>query len=288
MIPPLLLKHKVHMRRPPRMPAQLPEQLAHRPVVRDSITDGLEALEPKPPVLVAHHDAPLARALAPLVLHVVVPRAVRLPNVHLDAGHRSPPRVLNCAHGQHRLPRRVRRHGAAVRQHRRVVRVERPEHGALGAERRLGVVDVVDEEREAEDVGEEDEFLRCRDGRLGTAEMGSGGGRGRGPYIAHIVRDVPARNEEADAGHPLVGAKACLARKVVEVCHQARHEVGEARIGRLRVDADGIGRDVVDCKVEERRRIGRGRGLLRCHGAFSFLSVEGMGCCCRRGMPPVG
>lgn len=164
------------------MPAQLPEQLAHRPVVRDSITDGLEALEPKPPVLVAHHDAPLARALAPLVLHVVVPRAVRLPNVHLDAGHRPPPRVLDRAHGQHRLPRRVRRHGAAVRQHRRVMRVEGPEHGALGAERRLGVVDVVDEEREAEDVGEEDEFLRCRDGRLGTAEMGSGGGGGGGVH----------------------------------------------------------------------------------------------------------
>lgn len=163
------------MRRPPRVPAQLPQQLPHRPVVRNGVADGLEALEPKPPLLVAHHDAPLARALAPGVLHVVVPRAVRLPNVHLDAGHRPPPRVLDRAHGQHRLPRRVRRHGAPVGQHRRVVRVKGPEHGALGAERRFGVVDVVDEERQAKDVGEEDEFLRCRGGWSVTAEAALGG-----------------------------------------------------------------------------------------------------------------
>ena len=133
MIPPLLLKHKVHMRRPPRVPAQLPQQLAHGPVVRDGVAHGLEALEPEAPRLVAHHDAPLARALALGVLHVVVPRAVRLPNVHLDAGHRLPSHVLDRAHGQHRLPGRVRRHGAPVGQHRGVVRVEGPEHGALCA-----------------------------------------------------------------------------------------------------------------------------------------------------------
>lgn len=39
------------------------------------------------------------------------------------------------------------------------MRVEGPEDGAFGAGGRFGVVDGVDEEGEAEDVGEEDEFL---------------------------------------------------------------------------------------------------------------------------------
>jgi len=40
------------------------------------------------------------------------------------------------------------------------VRVEGPQDGALGGAGGLGVVDGVDEEGEAENVGEEDEFLR--------------------------------------------------------------------------------------------------------------------------------
>jgi hypothetical protein len=45
----------------------------------------------------------------------------------------------------------------------RVVRVVRAEHGAFGGGGRLGVVYRVDEEREAESVGEEDEFLRSQE-----------------------------------------------------------------------------------------------------------------------------
>lgn len=37
--------------------------------------------------------------------------------------------------------------------------MEGAENGSLGATGKCGVVDVVDEEGEAEDVGEEDEFL---------------------------------------------------------------------------------------------------------------------------------
>jgi hypothetical protein len=39
------------------------------------------------------------------------------------------------------------------------VRVEGPEDGAFGAGGGFGVVDCVDEEGEAEDIGEENEFL---------------------------------------------------------------------------------------------------------------------------------
>lgn len=41
-----------------------------------------------------------------------------------------------------------------------VMRVEWPQHGALSAGWWLGVVDVVDQKGEAEDVGKEDEFLQ--------------------------------------------------------------------------------------------------------------------------------
>lgn len=39
------------------------------------------------------------------------------------------------------------------------MRVERAQHGAFSGVGRLRVVDIVDEERETQDIGEEDEFL---------------------------------------------------------------------------------------------------------------------------------
>lgn len=157
-----LVKHKVQMRRPPAVPAEAVEQLADGPVVRDGVADGLDGLEPEDAVGVALHDAALAGALvvAVIVLHVVVSAGVRLPDVDLDALDRAALRVLDGAHAQHRLALGVLGHGAAVGHGRRVVRVERPQHRALGRRRRLRVVDAVDEQREAEDVGEEDELLR--------------------------------------------------------------------------------------------------------------------------------
>ena len=72
LIPPLLPKHKVNVRRPPAVAVQQLQQLADRPVVRDRIADGLDALEPEAALLVADHDAPLAGRVAVRVLHVVV------------------------------------------------------------------------------------------------------------------------------------------------------------------------------------------------------------------------
>ena len=77
----------------------------------------------------------------------------------MDARDRVAVRVLDGAEREHGLAFGVRGHAGAVGQDGRVVRVEGPQHGALGAPLGFGVVDAVDEEGEAEDVGEEDEFL---------------------------------------------------------------------------------------------------------------------------------
>ncbi|KAK4674410.1 hypothetical protein QC763_0024040 [Podospora pseudopauciseta] len=90
-----------------------------------------------------------------------MPAAVRLPDINLDALNGVPSRVSDGTNGKHRLTRRVGGHRGAVLEEGRIVGVEGAEDGALGRAGGFGVVDVVEEEGEAEGVGEEDEFL-CR------------------------------------------------------------------------------------------------------------------------------
>jgi hypothetical protein len=72
-------------------------------------------------------------------------------------------------------------------------------------------------------------------------------------YVADVAADLAAADEEVEGCHPLVGAKARLAREVMEVGDKAGHEVGEACVAALGVDAVGVGGDVVDCEVLEGR-----------------------------------
>ncbi len=72
MIPPLLCKHEMHVRRPPRMAMQLLQQLPDRPIMRDGIADGRNRLEPKDALFVGLHDSSSVGRLAVCVLHVVV------------------------------------------------------------------------------------------------------------------------------------------------------------------------------------------------------------------------
>lgn len=119
------------------------------------------------------------------------------------------------------------------------------------------MVDAVDQEGQPQHVREEDEFLDKANSRVSyshtifqyfrTATPG-------GTYIPHIATDLAARDEEGQTSHPLVGAEAGLARKIVQVGDQPRHDVLEASIAALGVDADCVGRDIVDGEVEERRR----------------------------------
>lgn len=56
MIPSLLLKHEMHMSRPPRMPLQQFQQLPHWPIMGDGVADWYNCLEPELAIFVARHD----------------------------------------------------------------------------------------------------------------------------------------------------------------------------------------------------------------------------------------
>lgn len=108
------------------------QELPHRPVVRDGVTHGLYALEPEPALGVRYHDAPLAGLIPALMLHVVVARAVRLPDVDLDAFHRAALGVLDGAEAEEGLALRVMGHLLAVGEGRGIVGVEGAQDRALG------------------------------------------------------------------------------------------------------------------------------------------------------------
>lgn len=128
------------------------QQLADRPIVRNRITHRLNSLEPELTIGVALHDAALAWPLPIRVLHVVVARRVRLPNVDPDVGDGVAARVADRAENQHRLAGRVGRHACARGDGGCVVRVEGAQDGSFGARGGFGVVDGVYEERKTKDI----------------------------------------------------------------------------------------------------------------------------------------
>ena len=94
----------------------------------------------------------------------------------------------------------------------RVVRVEGPQDGPLGAVAGFGVVDRVDQQTESEDVGEQDEFL------------------------SGVGADLAGGSEKVDAGHPFRGGKAGFQGEGVEVGDEPFEDVFHAGVGVLRVD----------------------------------------------------
>jgi len=68
-------------------------------------------------------------------------------------------------------------------------------------------------------------------------------------YMPHIATDLPTLHQKVQRRHPFLGADACLPREVVQVRDQSLHHVRQASVAALRVDADGIRRDIVDCQV---------------------------------------
>jgi hypothetical protein len=138
------------------------------------------------------------------------------------------------------------------------------------------VVDGVDEEGEAEDVGEEDEFL-CFPSIskhihlplplylhiLHSKEVST--------YLSHIRTSLPHTRQEPYPRHPLLKAEPRLARKVVQVRDKALHDVLEAWVGALRVYAVHVLGDVFDCEVFEDGDRGLG-ALVGGHGE-GFMMV---------------
>ncbi|EDN05732.1 conserved hypothetical protein [Histoplasma mississippiense (nom. inval.)] len=196
----------MHMRRPIRVPPHLAQKPPDGSIVRNRIRHGLDGPEPKPaPRVRIHHPAPihgpspglplplpLPLSLPARILHIIVPATVRLPDIDPDALQRAARQVAHAADNQQRLAGSVAREQAAIGDGGCVVRVERAEHGALGGAGGFRVVDGVDQQREAEDVGEEDELVALR-----------------GADLARL-------DEEGERGRPLGGRQAGFAGEVVQ------------------------------------------------------------------------
>lgn len=227
------------------MPLEPAQQLAHRPVVGDRIRHRDDGLEVEHAVAVGLEHGAAVGSGALRVLHVVEALGVRLPHVDGDVRDGAAPGVLDGAQDEQRLAVGVARDLPAGRQVVRLERVEGPEDRALGRAGRLGVVDAVDQQRQAQDVGQEDEL------------------------VAHVAADLAHVDEEGDGGLPLGHAEARLARKVVQVRHQRLEEELEPRVLAPRVDAVHVLGDVVDRQVLERREI-RAR-VFRSHFQGSFI-----------------
>lgn len=124
MIIPLLLKHKMHMRRPIRMPMQLPQQPPHRPIMRNGVWHRRNSMEPKHPLPIRSHNTPTIRPLTPRILHIIMARRVRLPDIDLNALNRPAFRITERAHSQQRLALWIVRHGVSRGHFLGIVRVE--------------------------------------------------------------------------------------------------------------------------------------------------------------------
>ena len=97
MIPTLLLKHKMHMGRSPRMSLQKLQQLPHGPIMWNWIRHRHNRLKPENSLLITIHHASPIGALPITVLHIVMAGAIRLPDVNLHSFNRISFYILDCA-----------------------------------------------------------------------------------------------------------------------------------------------------------------------------------------------
>ena len=68
-------------------------------------------------------------------------------------------------------------------------------------------------------------------------------------YMANVAADLTTRHQKVQCCHPLLGAKPGLSGKVMEMRHEARHEVLEPRIFALGVDQVSVWGDVVNREI---------------------------------------
>lgn len=79
------------------MAMQLLQQLPNRSIVRDGVRHGRNGVEPENTVLVAAYDKSPVRLDPSGMLHIIMARGVRLPDIDLDVGNGSALRVLQGA-----------------------------------------------------------------------------------------------------------------------------------------------------------------------------------------------
>ena len=144
MVIPLLLEHKMHMRRPPRMSLQLQQQLAHWSIMRNRIRHWHNRLKPENAVLVTAHDASTIWAVVVSVLDVVVACGVGLPDVDLAPFDRLAGRIREGADDETGFAFGVGRDGGAIWKVLGFVSVEWTQNGAFSAIAWLWMVNRVD------------------------------------------------------------------------------------------------------------------------------------------------
>lgn len=159
MIPPLLLKHKVHVARPHRMPPQRPQQLPHGPITRNGVRYRLNRFKPKHSLPITSQNPSPIRAFTIGVLHIVHASGVCFPNIDFHVVDGVVVHVFDGADRKEGFTAWIVGEEGAGGEEGGFVGVEGAEDGAFGCVGGFGVGEGVDEEGEAEDVGEEDEFL---------------------------------------------------------------------------------------------------------------------------------
>lgn len=152
MIIALLLKHKMHMARPIRMPVQLLQQLAHRPIMRNRIGHRFYCLEPEVSLRISAHHAPSIGPFAISVLHVVVARRVCFPDINLDVFNGPALCIAHRACNEKRFAGGILGDAFSLIQRRCFVRVKGAQDCAFGGVCWFGMVDRVHEQRETEHV----------------------------------------------------------------------------------------------------------------------------------------
>lgn len=67
--------------------------------------------------------------------------------------------------------------------------------------------------------------------------------------MPHIGAYLPNLDEKVESRHPLARTQSRLPGEVVEMAHQALHDILEARIISLRVDNNSVLRDIIYVQV---------------------------------------
>jgi hypothetical protein len=113
MVVALLLKHEMHMRRPPWMPMHFFQQCTYRPIMRNRIGHRHNRLEPEISLRIAVHNTSSVWPLVVGMLHVIVARRISFPDVDLAAFDGLAGRVLERAEHEAGLASRVGGDGRA-------------------------------------------------------------------------------------------------------------------------------------------------------------------------------
>ena len=152
----------------------------------------------------------------PGFLHVVETVFVGLPDIDDRAGDRRAVGRTHDAVGIQRLAFQTRRHVGAERHHRRVFRVERPENRTVGAALARLLIDGVDQHRDAQHVGQQNELL---------------------PRGATALADL---GEELNALHPFFKRRLGVFDEGVQMMDQLGHHLAQTRVRRRFVSGEHL------------------------------------------------